>query len=308
MKQVIITGANGFVGSHVVKELLKQGIKVIAVVRNEQSDIECISHFKDLEIVYCDLNEISKLDNLVDSADTFYHFAWDGSAGVSRNDYTLQLNNVIWTVECLKVANKIGCKRFIGAGSIMEKETLSATYNQGTKVGLPYIYGTGKVAAHAISKAVASDLGIDLIWGYITNAYGAGELSPRFINETLRKIINKKPLQFTAATQNYDFIYIEDVAKAFYLIGEKGKAFYEYTIGSGQARPLKQFILTMKDTLAPNQEFLFGDIPFTGVNLGIEEFDINLLKEHTGFEQTISFQAGIILTKKWLQTMEKGML
>ena len=52
--------------------------------------------------------------------------------------------------------------------------------------------------------------------------------------------------QFTAGTQNYDFVYIDDVARAFRLIGEKGKPFHEYLIGSSTARPLKEFLLEMK--------------------------------------------------------------
>lgn len=82
----------------------------------------------------------------------------------------------------------------------------------------------------------------------ITNAYGVGEFSPRFVNTTLRKIIDGEPLRFTAATQNYDFVYVSDVAKAFYLVAKNGKPFREYMIGSGDAKPLKQFILEMVDS------------------------------------------------------------
>lgn len=115
--------------------------------------------------------------------------------------------------------------------------------------------------ARAICKPIANSLSIDLCWAVITNAYGVGELSPRFVNSTIRKIIANEPLQFTAATQNYDFIYIDDVARAFEAIGEHGKPNKEYTIGSGNARPLKEFILEMQQTLAPEAKPIFGDVP-----------------------------------------------
>ena len=96
-----------------------------------------------------------------------------------------------------------------------------------------YIYGMGKHIAHCMCKSVATNIGIDLLWPMISNAYGVGELSPRFVNTTLRKIINGETLQFTAATQNYDFVYVSDVAQAFYKVAINGKPFCEYMIGLG---------------------------------------------------------------------------
>ena len=140
-----------------------------------------------------------------------------------------------------------------------------------------------------------------MIWPMITNAYGVGELSPRFVNTTLRKIINGETLQFTAATQNYDFVYVTDVAKAFYLIAKNGKPFYEYMIGSGNARPLKEFILEMQQALAPDVLPLFGGIPFTGTNMPLETFSIADTTRDTGFIPEISFADGTRMTMEWLK-------
>ena len=198
----------------------------------------------------------------------------------------------------------MGCIKFVNAGSIMEKETYTAVYTQDSAPGLPYIYGAGKLAARAICKPIANSLDIDLCWAVITNAYGAGEFSPRFVNSTIRKIIAGEPLQFTAATQNYDFIYIDDVARAFYAIGEHGKPNREYTIGSGNARPLKEFILEMQQALAPEATPVFGDIPFTGVNMPLEAFDTTAIKEDCGFAPSISFAEGSRLTMDWIKNTD----
>ena len=55
-------------------------------------------------------------------------------------------------------------------------------------------------------SSVTAEEKIDLIWAKITNAYGVGELSPRLVNTTIRKVIHGQPPQFTFGTQNYDFI------------------------------------------------------------------------------------------------------
>ena len=161
-----------------------------------------------------------------------------------------------------------------------------------------------KYIAHCMCKSVASNIGIDLLWPMITNAYGVGELSPRFLNTTLRKIIKGEPLRFTSATQNYDFVYVSDVAKAFYLVAKNGKPFYEYMIGSGDAKPLRQFILEMVNSCAPDSVLLFGDVPFTGTNMPLSVFDISDIKADCGFKPEISFAQGAKMTMDWLKTLE----
>lgn len=126
-------------------------------------------------------------------------------------------------------------------------------------------------------------------------------MSPRFVNSTLRKIINGEPLQFTAATQNYDFVYVSDVAKAFYLVAKNGKPFCEYMIGSGDAKPLKQFILEMVGSCGPDCTPLFGDVPFTGTNMPLQVFDISDIRDDCGFEPEVGFGEGTRMTMEWLK-------
>lgn len=301
MENVIITGGSGFVGSYTVKYFLEQGVNVLSIDRAEKGPFEA----QGLTHLQCDVFNTEELRNKlpVGKYDTFIHFAWAGSAGPARVDYNLQMKNALMTVECLKVAKEIGCTRFVCAGSIMEYEVEAAIHSQGSHPGMGYIYGMGKHIAHCMCKSVAANIGIELVWPMITNAYGAGELSPRFVNTTIRKIINGEPLQFTAATQNYDFVYVTDVAKAFYLIAKNGKPFCEYMIGSGNARPLKEFILEMQQALAPEAVPIFGDIPFTGTNMPLSTFSTAETEKDTGFKAEISFAEGTKKTMEWLKTL-----
>lgn len=292
MKSAVVTGANGFVGSAVVKELLNSGVSVCAVVHNGHRD-----NLEDSD----NLLIVNSIEEVPCGYEMFYHFAWSGSAGPARADTALQLKNAQDTVDALRKAKELGCSRFLCAGSIMEHETMAAAYTDGNRPGLGYIYGGGKLIAHAMCMSVAADIGIDLIWPEITNAYGPGERSPRMLNTTIRKCINNEPPQFTAGTQNYDFVYIDDVARAFRLIGENGKPFTEYLIGSSTARPLKEFLLELKSAIAPDLNFIFGDIPFTGINLPIEAFDCSKTERDTGFRAEVGFAEGCRRTMEWLK-------
>ncbi len=303
MKKVIVSGANGFVGSALVKELVANGIEVIALDMEGHSnnipESSLVTFYPFSLHHVMDMKDVIKEQDI----DTYYHLAWEGSAGPARADTYLQLQNAQWTVESLRLAKELGCKRFVNAGSIMELETMRAVFNAGNKPGLGYIYGSGKLVAHAMCKSVAADLGIDLVWAMITNAYGVGERSPRMVNTTIQKCIRGEAPQFTAGTQNYDFVYIDDVARAFRLIGENGKPFCEYLIGSSQAKPLKEFLLEMKAAIAPELDFIFGDIPFTGINQPLEEFDCSKTEADTGFRAQISFSEGCKRTRDWWLTI-----
>lgn len=305
MKVAIVSGANGFVGSAVVRELLSQDYKIYALIRegrgqNLPQDTRIIP-------IVCELSEMSRLKEKLpdDTYQIFYHFAWAGSAGPARADTALQLQNAQWTVEALRAAKEVGCSRFVCAGSIMEHETMAAAYTQGNQPGLGYIYGGGKVIAHIMCMSVAAQIGMELVWPEITNAYGVGEKSPRMVNTTIQKCMRGETPQFTTGTQNYDFVYIDDVARAFRLIGERGKPFHEYLIGSSTARPLKEFLLEMQASIAPELPFHFGDVPFTGVDLPLSKFDCTQTEQDTGFKAQVSFAEGCKRTMEWWKNGEK---
>lgn len=301
MRKAIVSGANGFIGSNVVKYLVSKNVEVTALVHAGHDD-----HIIKSDLIHVYNMELDDMASLIDvlpkdDYDIFYHFAWNGCAGEARANTKLQLQNAQWTIEALRLANELGCRKFVCAGSIMEHETMAAAYKQGNRPGLGYIYGGGKLIAHVMCMSEAAKLGIDLLWGSITNAYGIGEMSPRMVNTTIRKCINGENPEFTSGIQNYDFVYIDDVARAFYLIGKNGKAFHEYLIGSSAAKPLREFLLEMQQSIAPNVNFIFGNVPFTGVNLPLECFSCADTEKDTGFKAEISFGEGCKRTKEWLE-------
>lgn len=302
MNYVIVSGANGFIGSAVIKYLIKQNIHVVALYKDAYDNIPVSASVTPIKF---SLNNIAALETAIPKAeyDIFYHFAWAGTSGEARTDTQLQLQNAQWTVDSVNLAYKLRCKRFVGAGSIMEHETVAAAYAQGNRPGLGYIYGGGKLIAHIMSKSIAVKLGIEFVWTEITNAYGIGEISPRLVNSTIRKCINGEAPQFTAGTQQYDFVYIDDVARAFYLIGKNGKSFHEYVIGSSNAKSLKSFLLEMKEAIAPDLTFTFGDVPFTGIDLPLSAFDCTHTENDTTFKAEISFAEGTKRTREWLETV-----
>ncbi len=306
MKNAVVTGAGGFIGSALVQVLLEKGVEVYAVIRRNSSGKHSFPHHPSLHIIACNMDEYASLPGLIqeDSIDVFYHLAWEGSAGPLRADTGIQLDNVTYTVEAVKAAHSMRCTRFCGAGSIMEKEADLFIPQPGVQPGKAYIYSTAKLTAHYMAKITAAALGIPFVWGIISNAFGAGEISPRFVNSTIRKFLHEDAADFTEGRQFYDFVYVTDMARAFYHLGEAGRAFTGYYIGSGHPRPLREYIEIMRDCIAPQAKLRFGAVPFNGICMPRENFDASALMADTGFLPQVSFEEGIRLTAEWLRKVE----
>lgn len=90
MKTAIVSGANGFVGNAVVKELLSNGYRVYALVNKNTANIP-----KDpnLTTIHCSVDELDPVIKEIEGCDVFFHFAWSGSAGPERANVDLQLKN-----------------------------------------------------------------------------------------------------------------------------------------------------------------------------------------------------------------------
>lgn len=299
---ILVSGADGFIGSNVVSRLIKEGHNVLAVDIIKNPNRLNIQN-KKIVYIHSKVDELSKFekDIIKFNPEIVYHFAWEGSSGFLREDYYCQIKNALDTVRFLEFSAKIGVKKFIVAGSIAEFETSNAIYSDNFIPNKSYYYGMGKQIAHELCKPLANELNIDLIWGYITNAYGVGEVSPRLINSVIKKIIDNEDFRFTSGVQNYDFLYIDDVVEAFYLLGKKGIKNKSYIIGSGNAKPLKKFILQIYKILNAKCKPIFGNLSYTGINLPLNNFSIKNLQNDTLFKPKITFSEGIVKTYNWLK-------
>lgn len=301
MNKAIVTGASGFIGKQLINELLSRKVKIVALdirfddVLLQNADITCIN---------CkDKNPFDLQNELADlKADTFFHLAWAGTSGALRADYTVQLNNVKLACDYVTVASKIGCKRFVYASSINEMETYEYLQSDDINPSGGYIYGTGKLAAHLMGEVVAKQNGIDFIPVIITNIYGAGEKSARLINTSIRQLLNKEHCSFTEGRQTYDFIYITDAIASIVEVAEKGKAFNRYYIGSGNPKPLREFLLEMKDVVDSTAELGLGDLPFNGIDISYKQFKLKKIEEDTGYKNKISFKDGIKMTMDFIKS------
>lgn len=292
MKDAIVVGGNGFIGSALCKCLLKHGINVIAIVRNSDSDVSRIARLP--VHVVCG-NQKSLLD-IADSSENdrvLFYAAWDGVSGSARGNIKIQLDNIKSMTDMVSVAKDLGCSRFVGIGSLAEKDVERYAKADGSTPGIVSHYGTAKIAAHYMTKAESASVGIEHIWVQLANVYGRGDRSRNFINYVIDMLMKGKDADFTSGKQYYDFIHISDAAEGLYQAGFYGKANHNYYIGSGNPWRLRDYIMAIKDMVDPGIKINFGAKPYYGLYPQISDFDTTQIERDTGFLVQIRFEDGV---------------
>lgn len=299
MKKVIITGANGFIGSSLIKKMVANNVEVVAV------DIT----FAGDRLPATDL--ITKIEPGVDAAladkipageyDAFYHLAWRGVNGAEKADPTIQLANIQMAVDCANICKKLSVKKYLCAGTVAENATFSLSNLQQTSGGM--MYGVAKHACRLIVEDYCKNIGQNFVWMQFSNIYGVGNKTGNLVSYTLGELMAGKEATFSPALQPYDFIYVEDLIEAVYRLGanETKKAFYY--IGSGSPRILKNYLLRIGELVGYADKVGIGIRPDDGIKYSMDMFCNKDLVEAVGEYVSTDFDNGINKTIAWLKSL-----
>jgi len=297
----IITGAMGFVGQNIVKHINLLENSVIVIVRKKSKGNKV---FDDrINVIYADTTESINLSDeklRTPEKKTCIHFAWTGTSGDKRADERIQLENICFSCQIIRKAKEWNVNRFINAGSIMEYELLKTIVEEGKKPVVSSLYSIAKLSANYMMKTIAANIGIEYINIIVSNIYGPGDESCRFINFMIKKMLKNDSISLTDGKQLYDFIYIDDAIRMIFAVVEKGKAFESYYVGHDKQIPLRDFIIEAKETLHSKSELLFGEVTNLNEPLNYTEFETDKIYK-LGAVPQISFFEGIIMTSKSLK-------
>lgn len=308
MKRAMITGADGFIGRNLVWELLNHDYIVYAVVMNASAAKQTLGKQDRLHIIECDMNHYYTLVQYYElrNVPVLYHFSWAGVSDQLSTDYEIQLNNVKCSCDLQEAAAKLDIKRIVFADSIMEYEHQKAIEQGYYQVSMRNTYHIAKITARNLLQLRAANLQMEFIPLVISNIFGEGESSPRLINTAIRSMLSGTHMSFTSGTQLYDFIYIRDAVRAMRMAAEGGMNNKIYYIGNRVQIPLREYLLRMRDVLAPDMTLGLGELEMKGVSLEYNEFDTCGLYNDFGYEPEFTFEEGIRITADWIQTAEKG--
>ncbi len=251
MINYIIFGANGFVGRNFILKNKQDFIFAIISDHNSKDSLNSFlneNKIQRVEIltfdeVLSDYKKFGKLENKI-----ILNLAWKATSGDARRDWNLQFENVITQRKILNFCKNIGCQKYVGFGSIAEKQIYRSLMNNET-VNFNSYYALAKYCSHFEATSFCSENKIKLLWLQITNTFGTFENSARLINTILRKIITSQEnhevleFNFSSGQQLYDFVHIDDCIGLAYKFIETWQLDNEvHLLTSNAPRKFKDYI------------------------------------------------------------------
>ncbi len=300
--KVVITGATSMIGVATINSILENetDVKIYTVVRSNSGHLNRLPNDPRIHSVYCDASHYDTLPTLIqEKCDIFYHFTWS-VAGKGRNRNILdQSENIPLTLKALTAAHELGCQKFVASGSQAEYGILDLDQiSPDTPVNPVQPYGIAKYAAGKLSLKLAEQYNMDCLWVRVFSIYGPDDKKTTLVSEAIDGLLEGKRVSFTPAGQRWDYLYSSDAGNAFYLIGKKATGRKIYCLGSGQANPLKDYILDMQSIINPKCQVGIGDKPYPSECVMNICADISDLQKDTGWKPKVSFTDGVKLIVK----------
>ena len=302
MNKVIITGANGFIGSSLTNKLMENNVEVVAI------DIT----FNDSRLNQCPLltclkTSVDDVDQLLakipeDEYDVFYHLAWAGVNGPAKADPVVQLQNIQYAVNCAKVAKQLNCKKLFCAGTVAEQGVHSIPSLDTVSGGM--LYAAAKYTCRIMMETYCKNIGLPFVWLQFSNIYGVGNKTGNLVSYTLGELLKGNEATFGPALQPYDFIYVDDLLEAVYRLGVSNANHSFYYIGSGSPRILKEYLLRIGELAGMQDKVGIGIRPDDGIKYEFSMFDTTPLKVAIGDYVSTPFEEGIKKTINWLKMIE----
>ncbi len=312
MKRVVITGATGVVGMALINKCIELGIETVVLVNPESKRLARIPDDPRVKVIKCGLGDFAtadgeslrlSADDTGRYADVMFHLAWAGTFGDCRNDKALQDRNAEYALDAVRLAARLGCSTFVGAGSQAEYGRVSGMLTADTPCDPENEYGRAKLRTSKATRDLCHELGMRHIWPRILSIYGPYDGEKTMVMSLIRTLLEGGRPALTKGEQMWDYLYADDVAEAFIALAERGRDGRVYPIGSGVARPLKEYIEIIRDEIDLSLPLGFGEVPYSDKQVMHLCADISQLTADTGFSPKVEFCEGARRTIEYVRSM-----
>ena len=298
MKQVLLTGASGFIGRHTIQPLIERGFDVHCVCRTVKPDI--IADENHVTWHQTDLLNPNDTKNLFRSLCPTYllHLAWD----VTPGSYLESVYNFDWLISSLHLLKEFaesGGTRALCAGTCFEYDTRYGYCNENLTPAVPSTYyGSCKHQLQSIGEKYAYKKDFDFAWGRIFYPFGPHEYPTRLVPSVILSLLKDEPAQCTHGNQIRDFLYVEDAADAFAAILDS-EVNGIINIGSGEPVSVKELVIQIARLLGKEKDIRLGAYPARENESPFIVADTSRLEKEILWCQNYSLEEGMIKTISW---------
>ncbi|MBW8327121.1 MAG: NAD(P)-dependent oxidoreductase [Prolixibacteraceae bacterium] len=264
MKTILITGATGFLGSHIAEELINQGYNVIALKRSTSNLWRCYSFNDRIRWINCDSLVNAEPEIIECNPDILIHAAWNGVKATDRDNWDEQEKNLSFLVSLLDIVKKTNIKKIIALGSQAEYGDFEGSVDENYLCNPTSAYGANKICASILLKTFAELNQIGWNWIRIFSVFGPREEKNWLIPATINNLLEKKEMNLTPCEQKYDYLYTKDFANGILSVVKNDSNISGiYNMSSGKSIKLKDILSFLENKLSPKQKLLqIGIIPY----------------------------------------------
>jgi len=289
---VLITGATGFLGSHLVKALLNDNYKVVILKRSfsKTKRIDCVlSQCYVYNIDQCELSkpfeDLGKIDAVIHTA-TCYGRNNETTAGIVEA-------NVVFPLRLLEMSSVYKTDIFFNTDTFFNKDDASYSYLN--------TYTTSKEHFLDWGKQFAQKQSIKFVNLKLEHIFGAGDDESKFVTYIIKSCLNNvEDLQLTAGEQKRDFIHIDDVISIYQLlikkIRDQANFYQEYPIGSGKAITIRELVEMIHELTQSKTILKFGALPYREGEIMFSQANMEDLLEAINWNSNISLKTYILKT------------
>ena len=323
MKNILITGGAGFIGSHLVRLLVNKYPKYKIVNMDLLTYAGNLENLKDIErkdnytFVKCDICDFKKVSQVFQkfNIDSVIHLAAESHVDRSIQDpFSFAKTNVMGTLSLLQAAKEYWNMDFINKlfyhvstdevyGSLGQEGFFTET----SKYDPHSPYSASKASSDHFVRAFADTYGLPVVISNCSNNYGSYQFPEKLIPLFINNIVNNKPLPVYGNGENVrDWLFVNDHARAIDVIFHNAKLGETYNIGGFNEWKnidlIKVIINTVDRLLGRNEGSSLKLITYVKDRAGHDlryAIDSTKLKDELGWEPSLQFEEGIEITVKW---------
>ncbi len=296
MNSVLLTGATGFLGSHIAEILSKTDCKIIALKRPSSNIWRCDEFNNDIEWIDLDDSKDWKQKVIERSPSLIIHSAWIGVEAKDRNDWIVQSKNIELLIDLLNIVESTEITKVIFLGSQAEYGKLNAKVSENVVVEPLNAYASIKLACLQILETFSTLNNINWVWLRIFSVFGEREDSNWLIPSVIGMMKKTKEMNFTDGEQRYAYLYARDFARIVKSLVEKKITSGIYNVSSNQTMSLKSVLINIRDRINPSFTLNFGALSYRDNQSMHIEGDIAKIEKEIGSVYFTDFNVALSTT------------